>query len=275
MMFISKKTTYQGNRRHTNASRFTAKINRAILKLQHSRWLSPTWLACIPLTAIIVGVWSLAAVAQTDAPPLTAEMVQGYLNTAWVLIASILVIFMNAGFCMLETGFCRQKNAVNVLAKNLIVFALATLIFWGFGFSFMFGGENPLIGGGGYFLTGQPETYGLAPFPAGLPVPLFFLFQVAFAGTAATIVSGAVAERIEFIAFLIFSVLLVGIAYPITGHWIWDASGWLYQAGFKDFAGNNCRSLRWWLGGINGGCFPWPPFGSIWSRWTISRHSRS
>ncbi|HEY9865105.1 MAG TPA: ammonium transporter [Candidatus Obscuribacterales bacterium] len=261
MMFISKRTTHPENRRHKNVSRFTAKINTAISKLQHSRWLSPTWLACIPLTAIIVGVWSFAAVAQTDAPPLTAEMVQGYLNIAWVLIASILVIFMNAGFCMLETGFCRQKNAVNVLAKNLIVFALATLIFWSFGFSFMFGGDNPWIGGGGYFLTGQPETYGLSPFPAGLPVSLYFLFQVAFAGTAATIVSGAVAERIEFIAFLLFSLLLVGIAYPITGHWIWDASGWLAQAGFKDFAGTTAvHSVGGWAA-LMGAAFLGPRLG--------------
>ncbi|HAN75512.1 MAG TPA: ammonium transporter [Planktothrix sp. UBA8407] len=260
-MFISKKTTYQGNRRHKNANRFTAKINTAILKLQHSRWLSPTWLACIPLTAIIVGVWSFAAVAQENTPPLTPEIVQGYLNIAWVLIAAILVIFMNAGFCMLETGFCRQKNAVNVLAKNLIVFALATLIFWAFGFSFMFGGENPFIGGGGYFLTGQSETYGLAPFPAGLPVPLYFLFQVAFAGTAATIVSGAVAERIEFIAFLLFSLLLIGIAYPITGHWIWDSSGWLAQAGFKDFAGSTAvHSVGGWAA-LMGAAFLGPRLG--------------
>ncbi|MDY7023723.1 MAG: ammonium transporter, partial [Cyanobacteriota bacterium] len=136
------------------------------------------------------------------------------------------------------TGFCRHKNAVNVLSKNLIVFAIATLVFWAFGFSVMFGGENPFIGGGGYFLSGEPGVYGLDPFPAGLPVSAFFLFQVAFAATAATIVSGAVAERIEFIAFLLFSVLLVGIAYPITGHWVWSGNGWLANAGFSDFAGS-------------------------------------
>ena len=125
----------------------------------------------------------------------------------------------------------------------------------------MFGGENPWIGGGGYFLTGQPETYGLSPFPAGLPVSLYFLFQVAFAGTAATIVSGAVAERIEFIAFLLFSLLLVGIAYPITGHWIWDASGWLAQAGFKDFAGSTAvHSVGGWAA-LMGAAFLGPRLG--------------
>ncbi|HIK11090.1 MAG TPA: ammonium transporter [Oscillatoriaceae cyanobacterium M33_DOE_052] len=199
--------------------------------------LSPNWVACIPLTALIVVFWSCAATAAEDTP-LTPEKVQGLLNTIWVLIASILVIFMNAGFCMLETGFCRQKNAVNVLSKNLIVFALATLIYWAIGFAFMFGGDGPFMGFSGFFLSGDPATYGLSPFPEGLPVSVFFLFQVAFAGTAATIVSGAVAERIQYNAFLIFSVLIVGISYSITGHWVWCSGGWLKSIGFHDFAGS-------------------------------------
>jgi Amt family ammonium transporter len=203
------------------------------------KFLSPSLLACIPLTALIIVAWSLAAVAQEEAEPLTPEYVQGVLNTIWIVIASVLVIFMNAGFGMLETGFCRHKNAVNILAKNLIVFAIATLIYWAFGFSIMFGGQNAYIGGGGFFLAGDPGVYGLAAFPAGLPKEVFFLFQVAFAATAATIVSGAVAERIEFIAFILFSVLLVGISYPITGHWVWTADiGWLNKMGFHDFAGS-------------------------------------
>jgi Amt family ammonium transporter len=123
------------------------------------------------------------------------------------------------------------------LTKNLIVFALATLAFWAIGFSLMFGSGNGFIGGGGWFLSGESEAYGLDPFPAGLPVAVFFLFQVAFAGTAATIVSGAVAERIKFVDFLIFSVLLTGVSYPITGHWVWGG-GWLGELGFHDFAGS-------------------------------------
>lgn len=210
----------------------------------------PAWLACIPLAAFIV-LLAHTAVSAQDTPPLTLESVSGdmqtlrmSLNTIWVLIAAILVIFMNAGFAMLETGLCRQKNAVNILAKNLIVFALTSIAYWILGFSLMFGGpENGFIGGGGLFLSGTPETYGLAPFPDGLPIPVFFLFQAAFAGTAATIVSGAVAERIKFTDFLIFSLLLTGIAYPITGHWVWNVSGWLYNlqgdnGGFRDFAGS-------------------------------------
>ncbi len=208
---------------------------------------SPYWFASIPLSTLIVILWHGAVAAQnTEVVELTLDSVntsvatlQGTLNAIWILIAAILVIFMNAGFAMLEAGLCRQKNAVNILAKNLIVFALATMAFWAIGFSLMFGSEgNAFIGMGGFFLGGESKTYGLAPFPAGLPVPIFFLFQVAFAGTAATIVSGAVAERIKFTDFLIFSLLLVGVAYPITGHWVWSSAGWLYTLGFKDFAGS-------------------------------------
>jgi Amt family ammonium transporter len=202
-----------------------------------TKFFSPYWLACIPLVAIIITVWNSAAVAQDVEEALTPEQVQGALNTIWVLIAAILVIFMNAGFAMLETGFCRQKNAVNILTKNLIVFALATIAYWAIGFSLMFGQGSPIIGGGGWFLTGESATYGLDPFPAGLPVAVYFLFQVAFAGTAATIVSGAVAERIKFVDFIIFSVLLTAISYPITGHWVWGG-GWLSELGFHDFAGS-------------------------------------
>jgi ammonium transporter, Amt family len=206
-----------------------------------TRWFSPYWLACVPLAAIIFVVWSTAVGAQESEGPTPAD-VQASLNMIWVLIAAILVIFMNAGFAMLETGFCRQKNAVNVLTKNLIVFALSTISFWAIGFSLMFGDiGNGFIGAGGWFLSSnEPKTYGIT---VGLPVAVFFLFQVAFAGTAATIVSGAVAERIKFVDFIIFSLLLVGIAYPITGHWVWGPGGWLYNlqgedGGFRDFAGS-------------------------------------
>jgi Amt family ammonium transporter len=199
------------------------------------------WLACIPLAIVIATLWGTSASAVEE--PLTPETVQGVLNTIWITVASVLVIFMNAGFGMLETGFCRQKNAVNILSKNLIVFALATVVYWVSGFSFMFGQASSFIGLGGFFLSGDAPTYGLSEFPEGLPVPVFFLFQVAFAATAATIVSGAVAERIRFDAFLIFSVLLVGVSYPITGHWVWSGdTAWLFnlggESGFRDFAGS-------------------------------------
>lgn len=211
-------------------------------RLQHpyQQLIKPSyrsWLFSIPLVAIIIILCQSAASAQ-DIEELTPETVKGIVDTIWVLMAAILVIFMNAGFGMLETGFCRQKNAVSILAKNLIVFALATIAFWIFGFSFMFANGNAVIGLGGWFLSGDSPVYGLNPFPQGLPVSVFFLFQVGFAGTAATIVSGAVAERIKFPSFMIFSFLLVAFAYSISGHWVWSATGWLGNLGFADFAGS-------------------------------------
>lgn len=211
--------------------------------------LSPSWQACIPLATLIVLVWGYAAVAQEAAPaaegPTTAEL-QVALDTLWVAVAAFLVFFMNAGFGMLETGFCRQKNAVNILSKNLIVFAIATFAYWAIGFGIMFGDGNPFFGTTGFFLTGADNSPAIddayqgvftAISWAGIPLAAKFLFQLVFAGTAATIVSGAVAERVKFVDFLIFSLLLVGISYPITGHWIWGG-GFLSDWGFWDFAGS-------------------------------------
>ncbi|XWK90260.1 MAG: ammonium transporter [Phormidium sp.] len=212
------------------------------------------------------------------AGPTTADL-KVALDTLWVAIAAFLVFFMNAGFCMLETGFCREKNAVNVLAKNLIVFALSTIAFWAIGFSLMFADGNDFIGGlGGMFLNGQdnsPATgdaykgiFGALNW-TGVPLEAKFLFQLVFAGTAATIVSGAVAERIKFLDFLIFSVLLVGIAYPITGHWIWGG-GWLADMGFFDFAGSAVvHSVGGWAA-LMGAAFLGPRIGRYQSGGTVA-----
>lgn len=219
----------------------------------YARKLSPSAQACIPLALLIVLLWGYAAVAIPEPMPKlkdVAEMTKDLkvgMDTMWVMVAGFLVFFMNAGFCMLEAGMCRQKNAVNVLAKNLIVFALSTIAFWAIGFGLMFSNGNGFIGvSGGFFLTGADNSPATGDayqgiFSAlnwtGIPLGAKFFFQLVFAGTAATIVSGAVAERIKFVDFLIFSLLLVGIAYPITGHWIWGG-GWLYKMGFWDFAGS-------------------------------------
>ena len=194
------------------------------------RSFSPYWLACIPLSALIVVLWDTAAKAQGFDPPQNVDELRVVLDSIFLLFCSVLVIFMNAGFGMLETGFCRQKNAVNILSKNLIVFAVATIAYWAIGFAFMYGNGNALIGLSGFFFSNDPAPY-------GVPVAISFLFQVAFAATAATIVSGAVAERVKFDAFLIFSFLLVAISYPITGRWTWDGT-WLGTMGFNDFAGS-------------------------------------
>ena len=198
---------------------------------------SPSWLLCIPLAAMIVVVWNTAATAQGLDAPANLDELRVVLDSVFLLICSVLVIFMNAGFGMLEAGFCRQKNAVNILAKNLIVFAIATLAYWAVGYALMYGDGSPFIGTSGFFFSGDAAAYGDDPYPAAVPPAIGFLFQVAFAATAATIVSGAVAERVKFGAFLIFSTLLVAVSYAITGHWVWDG-GWLSEMGFSDFAGS-------------------------------------
>lgn len=168
------------------------------------------------------------------------------LDTLWVIFTACLVFFMNAGFAMLESGFCRSKNTVNILTKNLIVFALTTIAFWCAGFGLMFSQGSGFVGLSGFFVLGDDNSPNtglnyLGIFPslswAGIPLQAKFFFQLVFAGTAATIVSGAVAERIKFLAFFLFSLLLVAFIYPVTGHWIWGG-GWLARLNFWDFAGS-------------------------------------
>ncbi len=169
------------------------------------------------------------------------------LDTVWVVVTAYLVFFMNLGFGMVESGLCRSKNATNILAKNFIVFAISSLAFWILGWGLMFGDGNGFIGTNGlWFVSGadnSPATgdayQGVYSSISWTGVPLWakFFFQLVFAGTAATIVSGAVAERIKFKSFIIFTFLIVGIMYPITGHWIWGG-GWLAKLGMWDFAGS-------------------------------------
>ena len=170
------------------------------------------------------------------------------LDTIWVLVTAMLVFFMNLGFAMVESGFARVKNCVNILSKNFIVFAISSIAFWVIGWGFMFGDGNPFIGIKGlFFLSGQDNSPATGEAYQGVynsiswaTVPFLarFFFQLVFAGTAATIVSGAVAERIKYISFIVFSFIMVGIMYPITGHWIWGG-GWLQKLGMFDFAGSS------------------------------------
>ena len=215
--------------------------------LSHSKkW----WLRCgcfwLSLTIIIALSSTRVAMAQNG-----AEAFINQLPNIWMLFSAALVFFMNAGFAMLEAGFCRRKNAVNVLAKNLIVFCVATLAYWLFGFALMFGNSNnSLIGQEGFFFDLIfPSQDNLQPFPPEFsqlgdswPAHSFstlFLFQLVFAGACATIVSGSVAGRIKFWAFILFSFALVGLLYPLTGYWVWGANGWLSGSlNFHDFAGS-------------------------------------
>ncbi|WP_445627508.1 ammonium transporter [Nostoc sp. DSM 114167] len=266
--------------RHSSARNYiiNSQSNSKVKLFNLIQRLSPSWQACLPIACLIVLGWGYAAVAQTPAAaPTTAEL-KIAIDTLWVAIAAFLVFFMNAGFCMLETGFCRQKNAVNVLSKNLIVFALSTVAFWSIGFAFMFGDGNDFMGLNGFFLKGADNSPATADAYkgvfnainwAGVPLAAKFLFQLVFAGTAATIVSGAVAERIKFVDFLIFSLLLVGIAYPITGHWIWGG-GWLADRGFWDFAGSTVvHSVGGWAA-LMGAAFLGPRLGKYQDKQVVA-----
>ncbi len=168
------------------------------------------------------------------------------MDTIWVLIAGSLVFFMNLGFGCVESGFARQKNTVNILSKNFIVFAVSSLGFLLLGWGFMFGDGNGFIGTQGLFMVSGADNSPIAGEAyqgvyssiswAGVPLWAKFFFQLVFCGTAATIVSGAVAERIKYISFIVFSFILTLLIYPIVGHWIWGG-GFLAAKGMLDFAG--------------------------------------
>jgi Amt family ammonium transporter len=161
----------------------------------------------------------------------TADSGFNALDTLWILLAAILVFFMQAGFGMVEAGLIRSKNAANVLMKNLMDFCFAALGFYMFGYAIMYGTEGLLVGSDGWFMFGVDSAVG------SLPTEVFWLFQAVFAGTAATIVSGAMAERMKFVAYLTYSFLLTAFIYPVVGHWVWGG-GWLAGLDFHDFAGS-------------------------------------
>ncbi len=155
-------------------------------------------------------------------------------DSLWVLLSAFLVFFMHAGFALVESGFSRRKNAVMVLLKNFSVVALASVLYFAVGFGFMFGDGTSLIGFTGFAPAGN-ETLSAAP--ESLPLYVFMFFQLVFAATAATIVSGAVAERSRLGTFLLFTALCAALIYPIVGHWVWGG-GILATWGFHDFAGS-------------------------------------
>jgi len=196
-----------------------------------------------------------AAAATPPAPPTTEEIVPKLwvaADTVWVLVCGMLVFFMNLGFGCVESGFARAKNCVNILSKNFVVFAATVIGFYLIGWDLMFGaGDGAFIGNSGTWMVGgfDPKfdnspavgdqykgVYGAISW-ASVPLAVKFFFQLVFAGTAATIVSGAVAERIKYHSFIIFSFIMALAIYPVTGHWIWGF-GWLAKDwNFWDFAG--------------------------------------
>ena len=176
-------------------------------------------------------------------------------DTLWVLVAAFLVFFMQAGFAMVESGFTRAKNAVNILMKNLMDFSMGSIAYWAIGFAIMFGAGNAFMGTSGWFVPSQSLTEGAAASTSifsslewsSVPTYAAWLFQLVFAATAATIVSGAMAERTQFKSYLIYSIFITGIIYPVVGHWIWGG-GWLQNMGMSDFAGSTVvHSTGGWL----------------------------
>ena len=199
---------------------------------------------------LLCGLLALGAgsvVAEEAAP--TAAAVQDNLNIVWTLIGGILVFVMQAGFALVETGFTRAKNATNIMMKNLMDFALGSIVFYFIGAGIMFGASKACgaLGWGGICMPSVFAGEGTWDWT-------FFFFQTMFAATAATIVSGAVAERIQFRSYLIYTVIVSAFVYPVTGHWMWgslhgaDSQGWIEALGFHDFAGSTVvHSVGGWL----------------------------
>ncbi len=190
----------------------------------------------ILLTSVVSVAWA------GDDPPTPMSnkeaiaLVQTHADYVWTLVAAALVFFMQAGFALVETGFTRAKNAINIMMKNLMDFSMGSLAYWAIGFALMFGvSKSGWIGTSGFFLSDFK--------PGGDPwVLAFWMFQVVFAATAATIVSGAMAERTKFTGYLIYSLFVSAFIYPIFGSWAWGGffhgGGWLEKLGFIDFAGS-------------------------------------
>ncbi|HEB68638.1 MAG TPA: ammonium transporter [Desulfobulbus sp.] len=207
----------------------------------------------IPTTLILVLLAAGSAFAADEVVKITVEGnaaavagVQTNLNYVWTLIAAALVFFMQAGFAMVESGFTRAKSACNIMMKNLLDFSIGSLAFWAVGFGLMFGTTTTgLFGTTDFFLSGWSG-------PNGDPwILAFWMFQCVFAATAATIVSGAVAERIKFTGYLAYSVVVCALIYPIFGSWAWgsllNGNGWLEAKGFIDFAGSTVvHSIGGW-----------------------------
>jgi len=203
------------------------------------------------LAMLLLGIAAANLFAGEAAPKPTPESVQigldtltNNLNIAWTCLTAFLVFFMQAGFAMVETGFTRAKNACNIMMKNLMDFCLGSIAFFLLGFGFMFGGGSELIG---------LNHFASTDFSASSLNWSFWMFQCVFAATAATIVSGAMAERTKFVSYLIYSALVSAFIYPIAGHWMWGnlfgvGTGWLAKMGFVDFAGSTVvHSCGGWL----------------------------
>ncbi|GCE27268.1 ammonium transporter [Dictyobacter alpinus] len=184
------------------------------------------------LLSIMYWVIPTAVHAATGAATPTPEI--NAVNTVWTLVAAFLVFCMQVGFVMLEAGFARSRESVNILVEGIADTCICGILFWAWGFAFMFEPGNGFIGTQGFFLSGLPATY----MGTGIPLLAFWVFQFAFADTASTITSGAMIGRCGFWGDILYSIGVTGFIYPIIGHWTWGPDGWLAMMNFKDFAGS-------------------------------------
>ncbi|MCP3772056.1 ammonium transporter [Paenibacillus sp. MZ04-78.2] len=176
----------------------------------------------------------------------TPAQLQGAIDAVWVMLAAILVIFMQAGFALLEAGSTRMKNAGHVAGKTVLTFGLCAIAFWAVGFGFAFGDGNSFFGTTGFFVDGSEEqakaAFGSLS-ASDVPITIKFLFQLAFAGVSLAIAWGGFAERGKLAVYFVFGTLFTVVIYPIVAHWVWGG-GWLAQIGMQDFAGSTVVHLQ-------------------------------
>jgi Amt family ammonium transporter len=225
----------------------------------------------IAVASLVLALFAPLSSAQDNSVITGLDQVQTSIDTAWVLLAGFLVFFMQCGFAMLEAGFVRQTAVVNILLENFINAAVTAIIFWAVGFAIAFGADNGsgLFGTDNFFLSGAIifENGGVTYSGAGLHTITLFFFQFAFAAAANVIVTGAMAERTDFLGDLIYAVLMALVIYPVVVHWVWGG-GWLASRGFLDFAGSTVVHTTggitaligaWMLGPRAGRIFGSPP----------------
>jgi ammonium transporter, Amt family len=194
----------------------------------------------------------------------TTELVIA-VNTVWVVVAAVLVMFMQAGFAFLEAGLTRMKNAAHIAGKNVLIFGVCSLVYWAVGFGIAFGEGNALIGTSGFFpSTESMLSIGKAPYSffTGIPGAAAYLFEVVFAGVSLAIVWGAMAERAKLWVYFAFGALFT-LIYSVTSHWIWHAGGWLFSRGMQDFAGSTVVHYQGALAALAGALLLGPRIGKF------------
>src|SRR5437763_1706046 len=186
-------------------------------------------------------------------------------NTIWVVVAAILVMFMQAGFAFLEAGLTRMKNAAHIAGKNVLIFGVCSLVYWAVGFGIAFGHGNGLFGTDGFLPSADALlSVGKAPYAffTGIPGAAGYMFEVVFAGVSLAIVWGAMAERAKLWVYFVFGALFT-VIYSITSHWIWHAGGWLFGLGMQDFAGSTVVHYHGALAALAGAVLLGPRLGKV------------